>query len=123
MTAYLTIAIGSAIGGMLRHFMTLVVNAQFGEKFPYAILIINIIGSTLIGIAASSLHQQQARQFIIIGLIGGFTTFSSFSLQNIVLMQNGEWGKAALYMFLSVALCLFGTWLGFLLTGFFKSAS
>jgi CrcB protein len=85
-------------------------------------LVVNVVGSFLIGVVAEVtgpdgrlLMASPARQFIMTGLFGGFTTFSSFSLQTLALARDGEWLAAAANIGLSVGLCLLGVWLGFAL--------
>lgn len=119
MNAYLWIALGSALGGMARHGCTVWMAARTGSAFPWGTVTVNIVGSLLIG-AVAALGEPQGRfgvgpatqQFLMVGVLGGYTTFSSFSLQTLALMRSGEWGAAGLNVFLSVALCLLGVWLG-----------
>jgi CrcB protein len=99
------------------------VSAKFGESFPTGTLVINIFGSFIIGILAaltipegrmSSEGRAFATQFMMIGICGGFTTFSSFSLQTLNLLREREWLYAGGNVVLSVVLCLIGVWLGYL---------
>lgn len=119
MKLYLWIAAGSALGGAARYWLSGVVANSFGETFPWGTLIINILGSFVIGcfwtltgpdgrIAAGTL----ARQFVMVGMCGGFTTFSSFSLQTLNLANDGEWLYAGLNIGGSVTLCLAAVWAG-----------
>ena len=89
------------------------------EAFPIGTLLANILGSLLIGVCAGMFEGDQkgrpAALFLMIGFCGGFTTFSAFSLQSLDLMQQQAWLKAGGNVVLSVAGCLLGTWLGFLL--------
>ena len=119
MQVYLWIALGSALGGAGRHWCTEVITRQWGEAFPWGTLTVNLVGSLLIGLVATLsepdgrlLMSPTARQFVMIGLFGGFTTFSAFSLQVLNLMRDGQWLPAGLYILGSVALCLAGVWLG-----------
>ena len=116
---YLWVALGSAIGGAGRYWLATVVGAQLGGVFPWGTLAVNILGSFVIGLVAVLTEPSgrlpmsiDARQFIMIGICGGFTTFSAFSLQTLVLVRAGEWGWAATNIVLSVALCLAGVALG-----------
>ena len=93
---------------------------RIGETFPWGTIIINVIGSFIIGFFATLtgpdgrlLVGPTTRQFVMIGLCGGFTTFSSFSLQTLNLVRNGEALNAGVNVILSVALCLIAVWLGF----------
>ena len=118
-TEYLWIALGSALGGVARYWLSGVVARRFGEAFPAGTLIVNITGSFVIGFVATLtdpggrlLMSVTARQFIMLGVLGGYTTFSSFSLQTLALARDGEWLFAALNAIGSFVLCLFAVWLG-----------
>ena len=113
------IALGSAIGGVLRFWCSGAIARAFGETFPWGTLCVNIVGSFLIGLVAVSTGPDgrlivgpAARQLVMVGVFGGFTTFSSFSLQTLNLARDGEWALAGLNVLLSVVLCLIGVWLG-----------
>jgi CrcB protein len=93
-----------------------------GEVFPWGTLAVNIAGSAVIGVLAALtapdgrwLASPATRQFLMLGVLGGFTTFSSFSLQTLELLRDGEWFMACANVLLSVGLCLAGVWLGFAL--------
>jgi CrcB protein len=93
---------------------------RFGEAFPLGTLIVNISGCFLIGVLAACNDPggrifvgPAARQFLMIGVMGGYTTFSSFSLQTLTLLQDGEWLYAAANVLFSVILCMVGVWLGY----------
>ena len=115
----LWVALGSAIGGVARYWASGIMARWVGETFPWGTLFVNVLGSFLIGLVftvtgpdSRILIPTAARQFMLVGLFGGFTTFSSFSLQTLMLMQDGEWLWAAGNVVLSVLLCLLGVWLG-----------
>ena len=119
---YLWVAAGSALGGMARDFSSGVAAALLGPSFPWGTLFVNVVGSFIIGIIAAStgpdsrfIVSGEVRQFLMTGIMGGFTTFSSFSLQTLNLMQDGEFLYAFANVTASVALCLFGVWLGYVL--------
>lgn len=119
MQLYLWIALGSALGGAGRYWCSGVIARHFGETFPWGTLVVNVLGSFLIGLLATLsepdgrlLMSPALRQFFMIGVFGGFTTFSSFSLQVLNLMRDGQWLPASLYVLASLALCLIGVWLG-----------
>jgi CrcB protein len=119
MEAYFWIAIGSALGGMARYWCSGAAAVLFGETFPWGTLIVNVIGSVVIGFIATLTGpdgrlfvSSTARQFMMIGLCGGYTTFSSFSLQTLNLMNDGQWAYATLNIGASVILCLLAVWLG-----------
>ncbi len=122
MLIYFWIGLGSALGGIARYWVSIVIDQRFGETFPLGTLVVNVTGSFLIGLLATSTgHEGRIflppifRQFLMIGICGGYTTFSSFSLQTLTLIQNGDWLKAGANTFLSVILCLVAVWLGHLL--------
>ena len=119
MQIYLWIALGSALGGVGRYWCSGVIARHIGETFPWGTLTVNVVGSLLIGLLATVsepdgrlLMSTTLRQFFMIGVFGGFTTFSSFSLQTLNLVRDGQWIPASLYILGSVALCLVGVWLG-----------
>ena len=116
---YLWIALGSAFGGMARYWLSGVIAQRFGEAFPAGTLIVNATGSFFIGFVAAlsdpggrMLMSVTARKFIMVGVLGGYTTFSSFSLQTLNLARDGEWLSAVANVSLSVVLCLVAVWLG-----------
>jgi CrcB protein len=120
MLMYLWIAVGSALGGMARYWCSGVVAAAFGETFPWGTLIVNIVGSFIIGFFATVtgpdgrlLVNSATRQFVMVGICGGYTTFSSFSLQTLNLTRDGEVFHAGMNIVLSVVLCLLAVWLGY----------
>ena len=124
METYLWVAIGGAIGTTARYFLSGVVARWIGETFPWGTLTINVTGSFIIGFFAVLTGPDgrvfvgsTARQFVMTGICGGYTTFSSFSLQTLNLANNGEWFRAGAYICVSVALCLIAVWAGALLAG------
>ena len=101
MMTYLWIAIGSALGGVARFWCSGVAARTIGETFPWGTLIVNVVGSFIIGFFATLTGpdgrlfvSSTARQFVMIGFCGGYTTFSSFSIQTLNLVQEGEWLRA-----------------------------
>lgn len=117
--SYFWVALGSALGGMARYWLSGMVASTIGQTFPWGTLVVNVIGSLAIGFFATLtapegrfLVSPEARTFFMIGICGGFTTFSSFSLQTLTLAQGGEWAAVGLNVILSVALCLVAVWLG-----------
>jgi CrcB protein len=111
--------IGSALGGGARYWCSGFVAERIGETFPWGTLIVNITGSFVIGFFATLtgpdgrfLVGTTARQFVMVGICGGYTTFSSFSLQTLNLAREGEWFRAGGNIGLSVVLCLLAVWLG-----------
>jgi fluoride exporter len=132
--AYLWVALGGALGSVSRYWLNGLVAAKFVESsavFPLGTLVINVTGSFLIGIFAAfaapegRLDPQSrafATQFLMIGVCGGYTTFSSFSLQTLNLLRDREWLYAGGNIMLSVVLCMIAVWLGFLLGSVFNSS-
>ncbi len=114
------IAAGGALGALMRFWVSGGIYALLGRSFPYGTLSVNIIGSFFIGIAFILLTERltlgaEIRAFILIGFLGAFTTFSTFSLETLLLMQEGLLLKAAGNILLSVLLCIIATWIGILL--------
>ncbi|BET69027.1 fluoride efflux transporter CrcB [Opitutales bacterium ASA1] len=118
MRVFLYIALGSALGGVARHWISGMVAARVGETFPWGTFVVNALGSLSIGVLAGFADSgriglsAEARQFLMVGLLGGFTTFSSFSLQTLRLMQDGDWGRAAGNVMGSVLVCLVAVVIG-----------
>ena len=119
MLAYLWIAFGGALGSVARYWLSGVVADRFGESFPWGTLIVNAAGSFVIGLFGTLtepdgrwLVSPSARQFVMIGLCGGYTTFSSFSWQTLKLIQDRQWHAAGFNIVGSVVLCMIAVWLG-----------
>jgi fluoride exporter len=124
MLAYLWVAIGGALGSVTRFWVNGLISEKFGATFPWGTLAINVTGSFVIGIIGAlaipegrmdSPSRQFATQFLMIGICGGYTTFSSFSLQTLNLLRDREWLYAGGNVILSVVLCMIAVWLGWLL--------
>jgi CrcB protein len=119
---FLWVMVGSALGGAARFWGSVVIANRFHETFPWGTLIVNIIGCFIIGLFNTLTGPDGRffvpviwRQFVMIGICGGFTTFSAFSLQTLTLIQNGEWLHAGGNVLSSVALCMIAVWLGHIL--------
>lgn len=113
------IFIGGGLGSLARWWASGFVAERFGQTFPWGTLLVNVSGSFVIGLFATLtgpegrfLAPASFRQFFMLGVCGGYTTFSSFSLQTLSLAEDGEWFRAAMNAVLSVILCLLGVWLG-----------
>lgn len=120
--ATLFVAIGGAIGSVARFWLTELSARLWGGDFPWGTIIANVTGSLLIGVIAAlpvlgprDLLGPLGRQFVMIGIMGGYTTFSSFSLQTLTMLQHGHLAKAAVNIAGSVALCLIAVWAGYAL--------
>jgi CrcB protein len=121
-TTWLAVAGGGALGSLARFWLGAAVAALTGPRFPWGTLLINVLGSCIIGLvggatmvpARVSMHPD-VRVFLMVGVCGGFTTFSAFSLQTLELLQAAEFWPAAGYAVASVALCLAAVWGGWLL--------
>ena len=116
---YLWVGLGSALGGMARYGCSGLAARYMGATFPWGTLIVNVSGSLIIGFLATLaladgrlLISPDARAFLMIGICGGFTTFSSLSLETLNLARDGEWLWASANVVLSVTLCLVAVWLG-----------
>ena len=116
---YLWVMMGSAIGGGLRYLLSGMVATQLGETFPWGTLFVNVTGSFVIGFFASLtaadgrlMVAPAARQFVMTGICGGYTTFSSFSLQTLNLIRDDEWLYAGGNAVASVVLCMLSVWAG-----------
>ena len=125
---YCWIALGSAIGGAARYWCTGFAARILGETFPWGTLFVNVVGSfiigffdTLTGPDGRVFASTTTRQFAMVGLLGGYTTFSSFSLQTLNLVQDSEWLQAGGNIVGSVVLCLLGVWLGHILAASLNS--
>jgi len=111
--AYLIVFIGAGIGGAMRHGVNQLAANLLGLAFPYGTLTINVAGSVAMGILAEYFAfrgelPQEIRLFLTTGILGGFTTFSTFSLDAVSLGERGEWGAAAAYVASSLVLSLIG---------------
>lgn len=116
MTNLIAIATGGAIGAVLRFWVSTAIYALLGREFPYGTLIVNVLGCLLMGflyiIMLERITSIELRAALLIGLLGAFTTFSTFSLETLNLIEGGEQTKALLNILISVLLCLLATWLG-----------
>jgi CrcB protein len=113
----IAIALGSALGGVLRYLAGAAVHVWLARTFPWGTLGVNVVGSAMIGLcwvllAARGEQGELLRAFVIVGLLGGFTTFSSFSLETVLLAEQHGYGRAGAYVASSVLMCLAGAWAG-----------
>ena len=122
MLDYILVGIGSAAGGMTRFWASGLIAERYGQSFPWGTLVINVTGSFLIGLFSTLTSPSgrwmvgpSGRNFFMSGFCGGYTTFSSFSLQTLALAQDQEWLYAGANAGLNVTLCLVAVWLGHVL--------
>ncbi len=113
---YCYIAAGGAVGACLRYFCTTTIDSWFGKNMPFGTLAVNVVGSfalaTLYGILErNDLTDSPYRALIGVGLLGAFTTFSTFSVETLTLLENELWLKAIANIFLNVGACLLAGWL------------
>jgi len=115
----LWVTLGGGLGSAARFLASGWVARRFGETFPWGTIVVNVSGSFVIGFLAALtvtegryLISGRAQQFLMLGVLGGYTTFSSFSLQTLSLARDGEWLWASGNVLLSVMLCLVAVWLG-----------
>lgn len=114
MLGFVWVGLGGALGAMARYSLALLLPTQ---AFPWATLTINVAGSFIIGMLWSLCGEQEwflswGRLFLIVGVLGGFTTFSAFSLETLLLINSGRIIVAVSYAFASIGFCLLGVWLG-----------
>ena len=127
-STYFWVAVGGALGSMARFWLAVFVAKLLGPQFPYGpqmpwgTILINIVGSFVIGIYGTLtgpggrlVVSFDARAFVMVGICGGFTTFSAFSLQTLDLMRADHWGQAIANVVISVVICLLAVWAGHLL--------
>ena len=127
MATYFWLGLGGALGTMARYWVNGIVSTYF-VSFPMGTLVINVTGSFLIAFFGALtdpegrwLVSPTARMFFMTGICGGYTTFSSFSLQTLTLARDGEWLYAGLNAALSLILCLLAAWLGYVAAMFLNS--
>lgn len=120
MTSYLWVALGGALGSMARFGLSGLAARTLGAGFPWGTLIVNVAGSLVIGVAAALMTADgrplvagDARSFVVVGVLGGFTTFSAFSLETFDLARNNGWVAAGTNVVASVALCILAVALGY----------
>jgi CrcB protein len=121
---YFLIAIGGAIGSVARYLCSAWIAGRAESQLPWGTIVVNVIGSLVIGAIAGALEpssrlalslaaRENINYFWMVGVLGGFTTFSSFSLQTLMLMRTQQWGLAGANVLLSVLVCLVAVWFGF----------
>jgi len=111
MNMIVSIALGGALGAVMRHFVAYPAGSFFGTGFPYGTLSVNVLGSFLMGLMITLFAEklnlsQEVRAFLTVGLMGGFTTFSAFSMETVMLFERHNYSGAALYVIASVTLAV-----------------
>jgi len=111
------VAVGGALGAVARHLMTLQFTLMFGHGFPWGTFFVNALGSFLLGglievLAVLWSPNEALRGFLVVGVLGAFTTFSTFSMDAFLLYDRGQWSAAAIYIMASVALSIVGLFVG-----------
>ncbi|SFH30285.1 fluoride efflux transporter CrcB [Pontibacter chinhatensis] len=116
MKILLAVGIGSFMGGVARYLLSLFIQTRSGAAFPFGTLGVNILGCFLIGLVVAVLSRgtlaPEWRPFLVTGILGGFTTFSAFSMESVYLLQAEQYGQAILYILASVVLGLLATFAG-----------
>ena len=116
------IFLGAGLGGVARYWISNTIYDYWGREFPYGTLFVNVSGSFFMGLLFVVILgrfeeieiSSMLRAFLLIGFLGGYTTFSAFSMETIILMENGAWVNALLNSVLSIVLCVGAAWLGFI---------
>jgi CrcB protein len=113
------VAAGGALGASLRYLIAAITHEFLGHDFPYGTLMVNILGSLIIGYLLILLPEQEVgipvvRLLLITGVLGGFTTYSAFSVETLQLLQDGHLSKAGLNIAMTLFFCFFAVWAGFL---------
>ncbi|NOZ52868.1 MAG: fluoride efflux transporter CrcB [Gammaproteobacteria bacterium] len=113
----LAIAVGGAIGALLRFWVSAGVHHTFGRSFPYGTLTVNVMGSLLIGLLYVLFTERLElaapwRAFVLVGVLGAFTTFSTFSMETLELIEKGDFVASMLNILLNVGLCVLAAWVG-----------
>lgn len=118
MRLFWSVAVGAALGGVTRNYLNIFVQNRAGLGFPYGTLIINITGSLILGFIMryalrTDVMSVDTRAFLTTGFCGGYTTFSTFSYETVMLLQEGEYARASTYVVVSVVVALLAVGLGF----------
>ena len=122
MVSVLLVGLGGGVGSMARLSLSELIYRLLGKSFPHGIMIVNILGCLIIGILAALFQKEQLlnhlmapyyKSLLITGFLGGFTTFSSFSLDALILFQKGDWMKAMIYILVSVIVSMIAVFIGF----------
>lgn len=120
MNQLLAIAAGGSIGAVLRFLLSSQVYNGFGRDFPYGTIVVNVVGSLLMGLLYQLFLQRysvspEMKAALLVGLLGAFTTFSTFSIETVLLLEQGNLFKAMMNVIVSVVVCIIATWAGLLI--------
>jgi CrcB protein len=119
MEKYLLVMAGAAVGGLMRYLFVTAISARFPQRFWYGTVLVNITGCFLIGVAMTILNQRNAnpnwRLLLVVGMLGGYTTFSSFTYETFALVKDGEFTKGFVNVTVSVVAGYLALWCGALL--------
>ncbi|MES9963519.1 MAG: fluoride efflux transporter CrcB [Candidatus Sedimenticola sp. 20ELBAFRAG] len=120
MSQVLAIAAGGAAGALMRFWVSNGIYSLLGRGFPYGTLVVNVLGSLVMGLLYVMLIERmtagpELRAALLVGFLGAFTTFSTFSVETLNLIEQADYMKAMLNMLVSVIACLFAAWLGFVI--------
>lgn len=120
--SYVSVAFGSIVGGVARYLVSVLFVSQLGDGFPWGTLFVNVTGSFIIGFYAALtgpdgrlLVSVNQRLFVMVGICGGYTTFSAFSLETLRFLQSGEVRSALVYLLVSITTWIAGVWIGHML--------
>jgi len=121
MISYILVSMGAAIGGALRFGISGYIQRNSAVIFPYGTLFVNVAGTFILGLIMFYLNEKELignemRLFLTVGFCGGFTTFSTFSYETLMLFRDSEFGLAVFNVFLNVALCLFGIYMAYIIS-------
>jgi CrcB protein len=119
MRTFWAVAVGAALGGVARYYLSSVVQHRVGAGFPWGTLLINVSGSLLLGFivryASATMVSPELRLLLTVGFCGGYTTFSTYSFETATLLEDGQFARAGAYAFGSIVIALAGTFGGFML--------
>lgn len=117
----IAVAAGGALGAVARHLSVLLTARLLGGGFPYGTLIVNVVGSLLIGATFQWLllrggeSSAELKAFVMVGFLGAFTTYSTFALETVQLLQEAAYGRSLVNMLANLMLCVCAAWLGMLI--------
>lgn len=123
LTPYALVGAGSAVGGVLRYALAEFITPHDPGEFPWGILAVNLLGCLAMGVAVALVEKTPHKLLLMTGVLGGFTTFSAFSVITLELTLKHRWDLAGAYVLASVVGCLLAVWVGFVVTNALRGAS